>query len=96
MRKILIAFVLVLATTAGFAQSKKGTETKTKVKTKTTAPAKKKAPTKEEIAAAKEAREKLRTEKAQAMTENMHKHLNLTFDQQQKVKKINEKSIREV
>lgn len=95
MKKILIAFLLILGTTAGFAQAKKGTETKTKTKTKTVTPAVKK-PSKEEIAAAREAREKLVTEKAQAMTENMSKHLNLSFDQQQKVKKINEKSIREV
>lgn len=95
MKKIIIAFLLVLGTTAGFAQSKKGTETKTKTKTKTTTATAKK-PSKEEIAAAKEAREKMVTEKAQALTDNMSKGLNLTFDQQQKVKKINEKSIREV
>ena len=35
-------------------------------------------------------------EKAQALTDNMTKGLNLSFDQQQKVKKINEKSVREV
>jgi hypothetical protein len=95
MKKILIAFLLVLGTTAGFAQSKKSTATKTKTKTKTTATAAKK-PNKEEVAAAKAAREKMVTEKAQGLTENMSKHLNLSFDQQQKVKKINEKSIREV
>src|SRR5690349_2482499 len=95
MKKILIAFLLVLGTTSGFAQAKKSTDTKTKTKTKTTTPATKK-PSKEEVAAAKAAREKMVTEKAQAMTDNMSKHLALTFDQQQKVKKINEKSIMEV
>ena len=95
MKKILIVFLLVLGTTAGFAQAKKSTETKSKTKTKTTTAAAKK-PTKEEIAATKAARDKMITEKAQAMTENMNKHLNLSFDQQQKVKKINEKSIKEV
>ena len=94
MKKILIAFLLILGTTAGFAQSKKGTETKTKTKIKTTTTAKK--PTKEELAAAKEAREKMVAEKAKALTDNMSKHLNLTFEQEQKVKKINEKSVREV
>ncbi len=97
MKKILIALLLVLSASAGFAQTKKGTETKTKVKTKTTTPApKEKAPTKEEVAAAKEAREKMVAEKSQALTENMNKHLNLSFDQQQKVKRINEKSMMEV
>ena len=95
MKKIIIAFLLVLGTSVGFAQGKKGTETKTKTKTKTTTPATKK-PTKEEVAAAKAAREKMVTEKAQALTDNMSKNLNLNFDQQQKVKKINEKSVREV
>lgn len=95
MKKILIACLLVLVSTAGFAQAKKATETKTKTKSKTTTPATPKL-TKEELAAAKEARDKMIADKAQALTENMSKNLNLSFDQQQKVKKINEKSVREV
>ena len=97
MKKILIAFLLILGTTAGFAQANKGADTKAKTKTKTTTTttaAKK--PSKEELAAAKAARDKMIAEKAQALTENMSKNLNLTFEQQQKVKKINEKGVREV
>ena len=97
MKKILIAFLLILGTTAGFAQANKGADTKAKTKTKTTnttTAAKK--PSKEELAAAKAARDKMIAEKAQALTENMSKNLNLTFEQQQKVKKINEKGVREV
>lgn len=95
MKKIAILFLFVLSSVAGFAQGKKPAETKTKTKTKTTTATAKK-PTKEELAAAKEAREKMVAEKARGLTENMSKGLNLSFEQEKKVKAINEKSVREV
>jgi hypothetical protein len=97
MKKILLACLLVLMATAGFAQN-----AKTKTKTKTTTPAKAakpavKKPAEEKYTAEtpeqKVAREKMAIEKGRALTQNMDKNLHFTPQQYEDVLKINQRSI---
>lgn len=103
MKKLLFAFLLVLGTTAGFAQAQKDTKTKTKSKTTTatTKPAKPagKKPTEkinQETPEQKAAREKMAIEKGRALTENMNKNLHFSPAQYEEVLKINQRSISQV
>ena len=103
MKKILFAFLLVLGTTAAFAQAQKGAETKTKTKTTTAQPKTAKSTDKKttakpgsETAEQKAAREKMAIEKGRALTENMDKNLHFTPKQYEEVLKINQRSISQV